>query len=73
MITAGLDDESLTVGVSSHRTGVNGLPGVLLSIDGMSVLDDVVDDCAALVTPRLAFALALLLSDESHGQLADVD
>ena len=73
LITAGLRDESLTVRVSAHRTGVNGLPGVLLSIDGMSVLDDVVDDCAALVTPRLAFALTLLLSDESHRQLADVD
>ena len=37
------------------------------------VLNDIVDDSTALVTPRLPFTLTLLLSHESHGQLANID
>ena len=76
LITARLYHEPLSVGIGAHGTSVDGLPGVLLRLNGVvsvPILNDVVDDGAALVTPRLSFALALLLSYESHGQLADVN
>lgn len=59
--------------LSSDRGSINRLPSVLRVIRMVLARNHVVHDAAVVVVAAGVLALALLLGDESHGQLTDVD